>query len=236
MLVSDRESEADRALTLLRDEIIAGAIEPNTKLKVQHLSKRYGVGTTPLRDALTQLAATGLIVRSSQRGFHVPGLSQAKWADLMATREILETEALRLAVESPTAEWEDSIVSTFHLLAREIERLFQQDTNSIQKFWYRHVEFHAAVISACPLDNLKSLVATLYTRMIPYRRLTLTDEYSKKRLIQSHETLMRAVLDRDNELEAVMREHIRGNKDIIQQVMSKFGIIGDEGVTAGSRR
>ena len=224
MLAPDIESEADRALTLLRNEIIVGAIEPNTKLKVQHLSKRYGVGTTPLRDALTQLAATGLIVRTSQRGFHVPGLSKAKWADLMATREILETEALRLAVQNPTSDWEDRIVTSFHLFALEVDRLFQEDTNSIQKFWYRHVEFHTSVLSACPLENLKSLVATLYMRMIPYRRLTLTNEYSKKRLIQSHKRLMRAVLDRDDQLDAIMRDHIRGNTDIIQQVMIKFGI------------
>ena len=211
------------ASILVRNEILGGAIRPNTKLKVQHLAKQYGVGTTPLREALTQLAAAGLVIQTGQRGFRVPGLSHAGWMDLIRTREILETEALRLALENRSVDWEDSVVSCFHLFSREIERLFRGETDSIQRYWFRHTEFHEAIIAACPLENLKSLVSTLYTRMIPYRRLTFTDKYSKDKLIQAHETLMNEVLSPGESTIETMREHIRANAAIIRQVLSSAG-------------
>jgi GntR family carbon starvation induced transcriptional regulator len=208
------------ASILVRNEILGGRIKPNTKLKVQHLAKQYGVGTTPLREALTQLAAAGLVIQTGQRGFRVPSLSHEGWMDLIQTRAILETEALRLALENRTIEWEDSVVSCFHLFVREIERLFRGETDSIQRYWLRHTEFHQAIIAACPLENLKSLVATLYTRMIPYRRLTFTDKYEKDKLIQAHEILMNDALSSSPSAIETMREHISANADIIKQVLS----------------
>lgn len=222
LLGQDHVTAAEMAAVLVRNEILEGGIKPNTKLKVQHLAKRYGVGTTPLREALTQLAAAGLVMQTSQRGFQTPGLSHAWWMDLIETREILETEALRLALENRTLEWEDNVVSSFHLFVREIERLFQKETDSIQRYWYRHSEFHHAVIAACPLKNLKSLVSTLYTRMIPYRRLTVTDKYSKNKLIRAHETLMNDALSGSPAAIATMRKHISANAEIINQVLGSL--------------
>lgn len=220
LLEPDHTTAAEMAAVLVRNEILEGGIKPNTKLKVQHLSKRYGVGTTPLREALTQLAAAGLVIQTSQKGFQTPGLSRAGWMDLIETREILETEALRLALENRTVVWEDNIVASFHLFVREIERLFQRETESIQRYWYRHSEFHHAIVAACPLENLKSLISTLYTRMIPYRRLTVTDKYSKNKLIRAHETLMKDTLSGSPSALVTMRDHISVNADIIKQVMS----------------
>ncbi|MCC6155416.1 MAG: GntR family transcriptional regulator [Candidatus Hydrogenedentes bacterium] len=218
--MSDQTTAAEMASLLVRNEILGGGIKPNTKLKVQHLARQYGVGTTPLREALTQLAAAGLVIQTGQRGFRVPGLSHTGWMDLIRTREILETEALRLALENRSVDWEDSVISCFHLFVREIERLFRGETDSIQRYWFRHTEFHQALIAACPLENLKSLVSTLYTRMIPYRRLTFTDKYSKDRLIQAHEALMNDALSPSSSAIETMREHIRANADIITQVLS----------------
>jgi DNA-binding GntR family transcriptional regulator len=140
--------------------------------------------------------------------------------DLIRTREILETEAVRLALENRSVDWEDSIVSSFHLFVREIERLFRGETDSIQRYWSRHTEFHQAIVAACPLENLKSLVSTLYTRMIPYRRLTFTDKYEKDKLIQAHELLMNDVLSPSLSAIETMRAHIRANAAIITQVLS----------------
>jgi hypothetical protein len=56
--------------------------------------------------------------------------------------------------------------------------------------------------------------------MIPYRRLTFTDKYSKDKLIQAHEILMNEALSPSPSAIDTMREHIRANADIINQVMS----------------
>lgn len=220
----DKESKTatTEAVALIRAEMLEGRIPPKSKLKVQYLSKQYGVGTTPLREALTQLAASGLVIQHGQRGFYVPELSEAGWMDLIRTRSIIETEALRLAILNADAAWEDRMVSSFHLFTLEIERLFEGKASSIQKYWQRHAEFHHALIDACPLENLKSLLEVVYTRMIPYRRLTLTHEYSKAELIDSHSRLLDQVLARSPKATDTMKEHIEANAEIISKVLAQI--------------
>ena len=215
-----QRTASEEAVALVRNEILEGRLQPEAKLKVQQLAKHYGIGTTPLREALTHLAAAGLVIQHGQRGFYVPELSKAGWADLNETRTIMETEAIRLAIQNADFTWEDHAVSSYHLFVLEIERLFCGEVSSIQKYWQRHTEFHQALFEACPLENLKSLLEIVYTRMIPYRRLTLRGEYSKSKLIDDHHRLLDDVLARRPESVNTIREHIESNAHVMSKALA----------------
>ena len=66
---------SETAVDMLRHDIVAGVLKPDTKLKMRELKARYGMGGSPLREALAQLAARGLVSQEPQRGFRVPALS-----------------------------------------------------------------------------------------------------------------------------------------------------------------
>lgn len=51
--------EAARQLVL--DEILRGNLAPKSKLKIRELSARYGIGASPLREALSRLVPAGLV-------------------------------------------------------------------------------------------------------------------------------------------------------------------------------
>ena len=51
---------AERALRLLREDILAGRLAPDARLKVAALQARYGLGISPLREALLRLSSEGL--------------------------------------------------------------------------------------------------------------------------------------------------------------------------------
>lgn len=212
---------AEMVLTRLKEDIFAGVLPPAAKLKVKDLSARYGVGATPIREALSHLAATGIINQHAQRGFRVPQLDVERCLDLMRTRQVVECEAFRLAVENGDSAWEDAIVSSYSLLIREIERMYERETLTIAQYWERHNQFHRALVSACPIGGLKGFVDDLYLRMAMYRRLTYTEGFPKDYVIEQHKTLMNVALARDIDAAmAAMRDHISGNSAILVKILT----------------
>ena len=69
--VKTSESMTSRVYSLMRNDIISGALKPGMKLKVEQLRGQYKVGTSPIREALSLLTSDHLVERIDQRGFIV---------------------------------------------------------------------------------------------------------------------------------------------------------------------
>ena len=110
----------EAALRKLKQDIMSGVLAPDSQLKMRELKSRYGIGASPMREALAQLAAEGFVHQRAQKGFRVPPVSIEELVDITKTRQFLEGEAVRLAIENATAEWEEEIVASYHVLERAI--------------------------------------------------------------------------------------------------------------------
>ena len=150
-------TEAERAAEALRRDIVSGAWAPRTKLKMRELTERYGTGASPLREALSRLAAEGYVVQESQKGYRVPPLSAADLDDITQSRQIIECEAFRLAIRHGGPAWEAGIVAAFHLLEQALRSSNPSDTGLDETFETAHHSFHRALVSACPLPSLLGL-------------------------------------------------------------------------------
>ncbi|CAA7623841.1 hypothetical protein MTBLM5_60045 [Magnetospirillum sp. LM-5] len=77
--VRDDSSETltQRVIRLIQADLGGGTFVPGQRLEENSLAKRYGVSRTPVREALTQLAASGQIVRMPRRGCRVAGAKLA---------------------------------------------------------------------------------------------------------------------------------------------------------------
>ncbi|MGH2397199.1 MAG: GntR family transcriptional regulator, partial [bacterium] len=75
-------SKTDAAYRTLRREILAAHLAPGTALKFDALGAAYGLGRTPLREALSRLEAEHLVTASRNRGFAVAPVSRAELEDL----------------------------------------------------------------------------------------------------------------------------------------------------------
>src|SRR5215218_9013205 len=91
---------------VLRRDILEGALLPGSRLRIEGLRARYRVGASPLREALSQLVAEGLVLRVDQRGFRVASAEPETLRDLIETRCLVETAALRAAIARGDAAWE----------------------------------------------------------------------------------------------------------------------------------
>jgi len=73
----------------LRGDIIKGVHAPGAKLAIKELCQRYDAGAIPMREALSRLATSGLVVAQDQRGFRVADVSRADApAVVIGSREI----------------------------------------------------------------------------------------------------------------------------------------------------
>lgn len=224
-MIRENSTRADfeAARILLRQDILSGVLKPDSKLKIRELTSRYGISASPMREALSQLAATGIVQQQAQRGFRVPPVSAEELLDITASRQIIEAEAVRLAMEHRTSAWEDEIVASFHIFEREIARFYASSERDLESYEAQHHRFHKALIGACPLEVLKKFCDELYVRATRYRRLTRTYGFKKQPVIAEHRLLMEAVLARkpSRAMEA-MRAHIGLTADLMLTLLSKL--------------
>ena len=113
---SDR-TLAERAFRLVRDDILNGRLAPDARLRINLLQQRYGLGLSPLREALLRLSSEGLVVAQGQRGFAVAPVSLAELQDQTVARKCLDIAALTQSMAQGDADWEAQVMAANHLLA-----------------------------------------------------------------------------------------------------------------------
>jgi DNA-binding GntR family transcriptional regulator len=187
----------EAATRRLRQDIIAGDLAPATKLRLRELVERYGFGTTPLREALSRLVAEGLVVVEGQKGFSVPPVTRAHLLDITGTRQVVEVQAFRLAIEAGGAAWEDEVVASLSLLKREVARREPTSVAWHDAYELKHHRFHRALVAACPLAALREFCDELYAQTTRYRRVMKTALADWTRAVAVHEELAEKALARD---------------------------------------
>ena len=95
---SANSSQAEQVFQLLHDDFIRCKLAPGTKLSIVECSKAYSVGATPLREAFSRLAVTGLIIAQGNHGFRVSALYVCDLADLTKAHMWIEDKALRTSI------------------------------------------------------------------------------------------------------------------------------------------
>lgn len=101
----------ETVLDVLRQSILQGVFEPGQHLRQEELAERIGVSRIPVRTALMQLDAEGLVVFQPHRGAIVRSLSAERLREIYRLRILLETYALRTAAKTLTAAEKREIVA-----------------------------------------------------------------------------------------------------------------------------
>lgn len=208
------------AYTHLRRDIIRGHWKPQEPLRMHQLSDRYGMGQSPLREALSRLQAERLVVLMPLKGFTVAPLSPFEMWDAITFRILLETEALRLSVRDGDDAWEAAIVAALHALILQARRAETEDADP-DAFEARHHDFHRALIAACHSPRMLEQFDRLYAECERYRFPTLGALAPVKRDIQAeHRAIAEATLARDADTAcSLLATHYR---QTAEQVEARF--------------
>jgi DNA-binding GntR family transcriptional regulator len=176
-------------------------------LRIEEACARTGTTSTPVREALNQLAVEGFLARLQQRGFVVAGVSAAELAELTDTRCWVEAIALREAIAHRSVAWEEGLVLAFHRLVRT-ERSTDVTRFEENPGWEDvHRAFHQALIGACPSRFLIDFCGRLYDHAMRYRRLAMSAAFPHRDITGEHRMLMEAAID--GQIEAAVAGLIR---------------------------
>jgi GntR family transcriptional regulator, carbon starvation induced regulator len=195
---------------LLRGDILRGVFRPGEKLPIDALCARYGIGATPLREALNRLSAEELVIRADQRGFSVAPVSLKDLEELTKTLCWISGLALREAIRNGDAAWEEQVVLAAHRLSR-VRREGAEGYSSFNPEWEaRHRAYHLTLIAACGSRWLIDFYAMLLDRNARYRYLAFADASVPRDAGAEHLAITEAVLARDaDRAVAAAEEHIR---------------------------
>lgn len=191
-------SLADEAYDLVKRDILNGELPPGTKLRVDGICKRYAIGSSPVREALTRLAAEQFVLREQARGFSVAAVSIEELEELTETRCLVEDMALRRSIAAGTSEWEESIILTYHRLKRAQRPAAGTAILPGSEWLTMHDAFHTALISACGSRWLLDFCARMREQSYRYRR-EVSQERSRDRP-DEHAAIMEATLAKDADL------------------------------------
>jgi GntR family carbon starvation induced transcriptional regulator len=191
------ETLTARAYRLLREDILSGHLAPGLKLRIETLRNAYGIGASPLREALSRLVADGLVDNEERRGFRIPAVSLADLRDIADMRQLLECAALRQAIERGDETWEASVVAAFHRLTRIQDRLDASDPDVMSEWEEQHRLYHEALVTGAGSRWLKRLQRTLYDQFDRYRRLYLPRVSVPPNVQAEHQKILDATLARD---------------------------------------
>lgn len=191
---------AERAYHEIRRDVLRGAFAPGQPLRLADLSERYGMGFSPLREALNRLQAERLVTAETLRGFRVAPLSLEAFEDALATRLVIEGEALRQSLARGGDDWEAGVVAALHALQLQAGRAGEE--GALWELEARHHAFHRALLAACGSGWLMEFFERLYAATERYRLPVLLAEGAGgagagRDIGAEHQALAEAALARD---------------------------------------
>ncbi|HRG62668.1 MAG TPA: GntR family transcriptional regulator [Burkholderiales bacterium] len=150
----DNLTLASNCIQQIRELIIHGELLPGEQIKGEYLKNRLQVGLSPIREALSRLAAGMLVDAVDNVGFRVAKLSRDKVYDSFQTYAKIEALLLRESIEHGNDQWEAQIMACIYRLAkvesRDVKVAYQQWSE-------RNDEFHNALVAGCELDSLMQI-------------------------------------------------------------------------------
>jgi GntR family carbon starvation induced transcriptional regulator len=214
---------ASSVYDMMRQDILKGDLPPGEKLRVEYLRDRYGVGASPIREALNRLSVDGVVMRVDQKGFRVATVSVAELDELIKTRCWLEETAIRESIAAGDDAWEERLVLAFHRLSKAT-RSTEQITYAINPDWeVLHRAFHLALIGACGSRWLISYCEQLNDLADRYRQLAVRVTYPRRNELDEHKAIMDAAVNRDPDRAVeVLMDHYRRTAEIIRDSVDQI--------------
>jgi len=187
----------------LEDAIADGTFPPGERLDEATLAARYAVSRTPIREALMQLAAIGLVVSRPRRGTVVATLTGEQLFEMFEVMAELEGMAGRLAARRWSAEDREALLATHEACKKASE------AGDADNYYYENEAFHDTIYRSSHNTFLYQECAALHRRLKPYRRLQLRVANRVAVSFKEHDGIVEAILARDAaRAQALLREHV----------------------------
>ena len=177
----------EAVLAELRRAIITGDLKPGEQVLRDALAERFGVSRVPLREALKILEGEGQVVYRPHRGYFVAELDLADLREVYRIRDLLESEAVAVAVEKITPDDLDRLQEALE----EVERAAA--TGDLVAMTEANRRFHFGLIECADMPRLSRLVRILWDATDVYRSRYYADDRHRRHVHDEHRAVIDAV-------------------------------------------
>lgn len=186
----------------LRLAIVSGELRPGEQVLQDALAERFGVSRVPLREALKILEGEGQVIYRPHRGYFVAELDLNDLREVYQIRDLLESEAVRVAVPQITSDE----MSALAVALEDVEKASAAD--DLIGMAAANRRFHFGLIEAARMPRLLRLVRVLWDATDVYRSLYYADGAHREAVHDEHRQTLDAVRlgDADRAV-ALLRHH-----------------------------
>ncbi|WP_142850236.1 GntR family transcriptional regulator [Telmatospirillum sp. J64-1] len=214
----------------LADDILTGRIKPGARLSEQHLAERFGVSRTPVREALKQLAATGLVESRPHCGVVVVAIPADHLGEMFELVADLEAICARNAAMRMTPQ-ERRALQVIHEHSREC--VLAGDFESYDAI---NLSFHEAILKGAHNRYLSDCAFAARARIAPFRRAQFRLLGRLSQSFVEHDAIMDAIHKGDGGGAAsLMLKHVAASASASDKYLSAMpGLL--EGAEAREER
>jgi DNA-binding GntR family transcriptional regulator len=224
-----RQSLTSAVADKLRDQIIRGEIPEGAQLRQDAIATQYHVSRIPVREALRQLDAEGLISIVPNRGAIVPALSPDDIRELFSIRALLEPEVLKLSVPHLKAE---DLSQAEAVLAKYVSELKRED--HVSAWGQLNWQFHSILYSRANQPRFMAIIRNVNNSGERYTRLQLYLTHGMKRANEEHHQILDFCRQRDVTAACkLLRQHIQYAGESLRKVLEERRVASELAASDG---
>lgn len=196
----------------LREGILNGTLPGGTRLVQAELAEQLKVSTTPVREALRDLASEGLVELDAHRGGTVHRISKTELQEIYELRLILEVAAMKRAAERITADQLDRVRTVLSAM---------QNAAQSPNWVMLNRDFHMAIYEAADSPRLLGIVQTLLDTSVMYVNMAMkSDTGVRDQAGRDHEAILEALArhDADAAVRAIT-QHLEIPRSVLEIVL-----------------
>lgn len=198
----------------LRNAIMSGEIGPGTQLRQDEIATRFGTSRIPVREALHQLSAEGLVELQPNKGAVVKSYSVEEIIEILEIRIGLETRALRLAI--PNMAEEDIAAASEVLTSYDAE---PQPEEWSQMNW----QFHKLLYTPCNMPRMLALIELNWSQCSSLARLQVSIASGKENPNREHWHILEACQQaRVDDAVTMLEQHIVNSQKSLSAHMRRL--------------
>jgi DNA-binding GntR family transcriptional regulator len=218
--VSDERSRRECAHAYIQQKIISGDLPAGSAISELALAKEIGISRTPVREAIGQLVAEGLVELIPNRGAVVAQFGRNDILELFELREALEVYAVRKVAESGLREADAThlrgILNEPLLLKNEVQQAGASclDGDQMRRFMTADLGFHTLLLHAAGNRRILKVVndTRLLIRIFEFPHAGHTPA-QLERIHEQHAAILDAILQHNTEGAACcIAQHIAGSR------------------------
>lgn len=194
MQTLSEDTQVEIATERLKADIVGGELSAGSKLRIAELKALYGIGATPLREALSRVTSLGYVTNETRRGYRVAEMSEADLADITRARQIIEIGMLRDSMAARSDAWEIRILETMERLRWAVRKAERTGGLASDQVADAHKSLHVALVNGCDSSRLVAMQELLFDQAFRYRQRMISEVPTGEEFVRKHEELVEVVL------------------------------------------